>query len=78
MIDSGKWVVERSLLHMLGDPIVLLSCLVSTSTWSGGFGGEILHRQPQTPIPNDQPVGLGVEIPSSSTGRGHAGSGLES
>ena len=30
VIDSGKWVVERSLLHILGDPIVLLSCLVST------------------------------------------------
>ena len=37
MIDSGKWVVEKPLLHILGDPIVLLFACFVFSTPEEGY-----------------------------------------
>ena len=37
VIDSGKWVVEKLLLHILGDPIVLLFACFAFSTPEEGY-----------------------------------------
>ena len=37
VIDSGKWVVEKPLLHILGDPIVLLFACFVFSTPEEGY-----------------------------------------